>query len=106
MRLGALWIHTPDKILQLALGGIKAVSHCNHQILMRVIQLVSIADGNLTAGNPDVDAHLKNLAVVAVVMRRFDLHVTRNDAVMGSLQVLDPLADLGFSAYGRVHAVK
>jgi len=71
-----------------------------------MIQLVNIADGDLAAGNPDVDAHLKNLAVMTVVMRRFNFHATRNDAVVGSLQVPDPLADFRFSARGRVHPMK
>jgi hypothetical protein len=73
-------------VFQLALHGIERVAQCHVYVFMRMILNPFPIHDELLAQSPQLDADLKQIALVMMMMGRLDHHVATGDAVAKPLE--------------------
>lgn len=80
-----------DSILQLAFRSIEGIAHRDVDILMGMVLPGVAADDELSAGDPDVDDDVVELALPMVLMGRFNGDTAADDVLGEPFDLLDLL---------------
>ena len=93
-------------VLQLAAGGIEGVVNYNVDVFMRMLVIGHPADRDLSARRSHVDHYVVQVALVTVLVRRFDRHAATRDRVIEVLELFSSFADSGLDGWRRLEVVE
>ena len=82
----------PNVVLEQPAGGIEAVAERDIDVLMRMVRRRITPDDDLPPGNFEIDADLKQIALLTTRVPAFDDDTARRDAIEEPLKLRDALA--------------
>jgi len=95
-----------DMLFDLALGYVKGVAQGHVHIFVRLLIVMFAAYHNMFAGNFKVDADMKEITLMLVLMFEFQRNLATDDVVAELLQFRRLLADSRFYGIGVWEAAK
>ena len=93
-------------VLELASGGPEGVAQRDVGILVRMANRMASTDRDLAVGNRDVHPDFEEPALLLVLVRRFDDHVTVHDMRAEFVQPLGQLANARFERRRGLHVTE
>lgn len=93
-------------VLELPAGGSEGIAQRDVRVFVSVIGRVCLADRDLRIGKRDVDVEVVQPALVLVMRRRLDDHVTAHDLWTEPLESGGELANASFESGRGFHVTK
>ncbi len=93
-------------VLELPAGGVECVPYGHIDVFVGVMLARVAVDDERTSGHANLDAHVIDLALAVVPVRRLDHHAAGVDSPEEGLELVDPFADLRLDRIGGIHIAK
>src|SRR5262245_30701216 len=93
----------PRMIFELTNRCVEGVADGDIDVLMRLVLRALLSHMHVLPGHADVDAHLVELALVVMAMRRLDGNVAAHDPLEEAVELGGLLADDRFHGRGGIH---
>ncbi len=109
-RRGLMFFHfaalNAHVFFELALGYVEGIAQGHIQILMRLLVMTLAADHDMLIGNAEVDADVKEITLLLVLMIEFNSDPATDNVVTELLQFRRFFADFRFGGVGVGYAVE